>query len=56
MFSPSIKLDGKLKLNLRVNKNLGDKLNMAGTYSSKIKNKANIGKTMADLEAIVSGS
>lgn len=51
-FSPSIKLDGKIKVNLRLNRRLGDRLNMAGEYSGEIKNRENIGKTMADLEAL----
>jgi len=55
-FSPSIKLDGKIKVNLRVNKNLGEKLNMSGGYTGEIKNKANIGKTMTELETMASSN
>ena len=50
-FSPSIKLDGTIKINFRINKRLQERLNMSGAFTGEIKNKENIGKTMAELEA-----
>ncbi|WP_457617824.1 hypothetical protein, partial [Lutibacter sp.] len=55
-FSPSIKLDGTIKINFRVNRRLQDRLNMTGAFTGDIKNKENIGKTMAELEAEVGSS
>ena len=52
-FSPSIKLNGTIKINFRVAKTLGEKINLAGAYTGEIKNKANIGKTMVELEAML---
>ncbi len=53
IFTPSIKLDGKIKINFRINKRLQERLNMSGAFTGEIKNKENIGKTMAELEAEV---
>lgn len=51
IFTPSIKLDGTIKINFRINKRLQERLNLKDTFTGEIKNKENIGKTMAELEA-----
>jgi HU domain fused to wHTH, Ig, or Glycine-rich motif len=50
LFTPSIALDGTIKVNLRVDKNLSNELNKKKrTFKGKIHNMGNIGKTSADL-------
>lgn len=56
IFSVSVKLNGQIKVKVRSDKTLEERLNMKGGFSGTIKNKANIGKTMQELEAIAAAN
>ena len=49
-FTPTIKLNGKLKINFRLDKDLVEKLNSRNVFIGEIRNRENIGMTMAELE------
>ncbi len=51
-FTPSINLDGKIKVNLKVDKELLGELNKPGGYQGDIINASNIGKSSVDLVAL----
>jgi|WetSurMetagenome_2_1015567.scaffolds.fasta_scaffold907989_1 hypothetical protein len=51
IFTPSIDLQGNIKVNVRVDKRLITVLNIPGAFKGKVKNKENIGKTPQDLAA-----
>ncbi len=55
IFTPSIKLDGRIRINFRINRRLQERLNMSGAFTGEFKNRENIGKTMVELEAEVGG-
>jgi len=55
-FRPSVKLDGTIRISLRLARPLSEKMNMAGEFTGEMINKENIGKSMAELEAIAAGS
>ncbi len=48
-FSPSISLDGTIKISLRVDKKLLGELNKEGAFTGTIVNKTNAGKSSEDL-------
>jgi len=52
VYSPSIGLDGKLTVNVRVDVRIQRALNMPGAYRGKIVNAGNIGQGAADLVAL----
>lgn len=51
-YSPNINLSGKLKISHRADSALSKALNAGGAYQGDIINKANIGKTVAELIAM----
>ena len=51
VYSPSIGLDGRLKVNVRVDVRILRALNAVGAYRGRIVNEENIGKKEADLIA-----
>lgn len=53
LFSVSIRLDGSIKINFRPDKVLLERLNASDGYTGEILNTENIGKTLAELEAMV---
>lgn len=55
-FRPSVKLDGTIRINFRLDKHLSEKINLAGEFTGEMVNKENIGKTMAELEALAGGT
>ncbi|GAB4340638.1 MAG: hypothetical protein Kow0037_26670 [Calditrichia bacterium] len=55
-FSPSIKLDGTIKINFRIDKSLGQRINLDGAFTGEIVNKDNIGKSITELENMASGN
>ena len=50
IFSPSVKLDGKIKINFRADKGLIKELNLKHNLKRKITNRKNLGKTLSELE------
>lgn len=52
IFRPSIKRDGKFKVNFRADSTLHNGLNNAGAYLGRMKNRANIGISDEDLKAV----
>jgi nucleoid DNA-binding protein len=51
-YQPSIKLNGRFDVAHRLDKHIKDNLNAPGTFTGEIENRANIGKTAADLVAL----
>jgi hypothetical protein len=51
IYSPSIGLDGRIAVNVRVDARIRAALNAAGAYAGRIANAGNIGKGEADLAA-----
>lgn len=51
-FLPKIKVDGKLNLSVRMNREISNRLNQDGAFKGEILNRENIGKTSDDLVAL----
>jgi hypothetical protein len=52
VYSPSITLDGRITVNVRVDVRILHALNAAGAYRGRVLNEENIGKKEADLTAL----
>jgi hypothetical protein len=51
-YTPSIDLEGKLKISHRADRSLTNALNAQGAFQGEIENRANIGKTSDGLVAM----
>ncbi len=52
IFTPSIDLEGKLSVNVRVDKRILSALNASGAFTGAIQNNENIGKTSQEIAAL----
>ena len=51
VFRPSIRIDGKLMVNLRLDRSIYKSMNIAGAFVGKVVNSENIGMTQDDMVA-----
>jgi len=52
IFTPTIDLEGKLSVSVRVDKRIISALNVPGSFTGRINNSANIGMTSAEMAAL----
>jgi len=52
IYSPSIELDGEIKINHRLDNYLAMRLNIPGAFQGQIRNRENIGLTYSELLAL----